>query len=507
MRSHVQQQAAIRALSQASSQDLNRAIKAYQQGDLSGAAELCRELLETTPAAAGAWHLLGLITFKEKDFERAERFLMRAVNLRPNSWSFHLNLGAVRAAAGRPHQALLAYRAAATLQPRSPDAHFNLGNALFDLGREAEAEAAYKRAVDLNPDDADFWAKLAFAQSRVHKAEAACRSAREALDLQSDHSGAREILASALVERCEIDAAETELRKLLSGDHQAPESADLLGRITLTRGDHDQGWRLRREGFEALAQAVGLTELWQPTAADAAAPQLWVEGSSDIAENISLTPLLGLAATEGTRIHLRCPRASHPALASLLPGIELHDEDEAPNTELPLTALTAIPDQLGLNGERMAQLLAPTTSSTIGTGGNIGICLDTQGNAALMARDLAPLIQLRELHFHALHPIGDGTPAAFDLQPADPQQDPRELIAAQDLIVGGDGVTARLAASMGKPVWLLCARFPDWVWGLDSETSPIYPNVRLFRQARCADWHAPVASLVSELRKLSSQSH
>ncbi|MGB1109976.1 MAG: tetratricopeptide repeat protein, partial [Gammaproteobacteria bacterium] len=369
-------------MSKANSQELNRAIQAYQRGDLSGAAATCRAYLDAKPSAAGAWHLLGLISFQEKDFEHAERYLMRAVNLKPDAWSFHLNLGAVRAAAGRPHQALLAYRAAATLKPRSPDAHYNLGNALLDLGREADAEVAYKTAVDLSPDDADLWAKLATAQSRIHKAEAACRSAREALDLKPEHTTARETLARALVERCEAEAAESELRRLQKDPAHGPESTDLLGRIVLTRGNFSEGWRLRAEAFEDLVTAAGLNTLWD---GGSAPESIWIEGSSEIAENVTLAQLIPHSPLADAHVHLRCPEACHAAINHLVPGLSLHGEDAELATDMPLTALTSLPALMKLDESASAALLTPATDGEAMKGESIGICLDTAGNSSLMA--------------------------------------------------------------------------------------------------------------------------
>ncbi|MGB1111133.1 MAG: hypothetical protein ACPG4N_12305, partial [Gammaproteobacteria bacterium] len=230
-----------------------------------------------------------------------------------------------------------------------------------------------------------------------------------------------------------------------------------------------------------------------------------IEGSSEIAENVTLAQLIPHSPLADAHVHLRCPEACHAAINHLVPGLKLHGEDSELATDIPLTALTSLPALMKLDESASAALLTPAADDEARKGESIGICLDTAGNSSLMARDLAPLIQLKDIRFDALHPLADPTPTALSLTSADTNMSLVERIQSQPLIIGGDGVTARLAAAMGKPVWLLCDRFPDWAWGLDLEQSSLYPNVRLFRQARCGDWHLPVASLVAALRQLPTQ--
>jgi hypothetical protein len=87
--------------------------------------------------------------------------------------------------------------------------------------------------------------------------------------------------------------------------------------------------------------------------------------------------------------------------------------------------------------------------------------------------------------------------AAHDIGVRD-MQETAELIAGLDLVVSVDTAVAHLAASMGKPTWvLLSAIKTDWRWGRQGETTPWYPSARLFRQREPGEW----MRVVDEVRR------
>ena len=57
-----------------------------------------------------------------------------------------------------------------------------------------------------------------------------------------------------------------------------------------------------------------------------------------------------------------------------------------------------------------------------------------------------------------------------------------------------------MAGALGRPVWILNRFDTCWRWLLDRADSPWYPSARLFRQARLADWSAPLEQMKRDLR-------
>ena len=75
------------------------------------------------------------------------------------------------------------------------------------------------------------------------------------------------------------------------------------------------------------------------------------------------------------------------------------------------------------------------------------------------------------------------------------------LIAQLDLVITIDSSVAHLAASMGKPTWILLPFSPDFRWLLDRNDSPWYSSVKLYRQTILGDWDEVFARVKSDLHQ------
>jgi hypothetical protein len=60
------------------------------------------------------------------------------------------------------------------------------------------------------------------------------------------------------------------------------------------------------------------------------------------------------------------------------------------------------------------------------------------------------------------------------------------------------------AGALGRPVWVLLSRAPDWRWLLDRTNSPWYPSATLFRQNHPGEWDEPINRMADELVRLAA---
>lgn len=121
--------------------------------------------------------------------------------------------------------------------------------------------------------------------------------------------------------------------------------------------------------------------------------------------------------------------------------------------------------------------------------------LETQKVVSIQKHDgLSQLATLpKELQKHVLdlsEQIEPGTQAFTDTS---------AILANCDLVISSDNGIAHLAGAMGVQTALALHHSPEWRWSeflsSDSEKSPWYPEVRLYRQPQPGDWGTVIANL------------
>ena len=82
------------------------------------------------------------------------------------------------------------------------------------------------------------------------------------------------------------------------------------------------------------------------------------------------------------------------------------------------------------------------------------------------------------------------------------------LVSALDLVVTVCNTTVHYAGALGKEVWVMAPRIPEWRYGLTFERMPWYPTSRMFRQPNAGDWTAVLAAVAGGLRaRFSASDH
>ncbi|MEJ7928930.1 hypothetical protein WG922_02995 [Ramlibacter sp. AN1015] len=116
---------------------------------------------------------------------------------------------------------------------------------------------------------------------------------------------------------------------------------------------------------------------------------------------------------------------------------------------------------------------------------------------------LAPLLAVPGVRFYDLQQETQARPApavALWRHTADAASAAAAMLEL-DLVVTVDGMPAHLAATLGRPTWLLLKEDADWRWGELRPHTPWYPSMRLFRQRAGEGWTALVGEVADALRE------
>jgi len=93
----------------------------------------------------------------------------------------------------------------------------------------------------------------------------------------------------------------------------------------------------------------------------------------------------------------------------------------------------------------------------------------------------------------------DGWPIQYWAESISDLDEFAALISALDLVVTVCNTTVHYAGALGKPVWIVAPKVPEWRYGLFSSSLPWYPSSRIWRQSTAGDWNGPIASIEREL--------
>jgi hypothetical protein len=75
------------------------------------------------------------------------------------------------------------------------------------------------------------------------------------------------------------------------------------------------------------------------------------------------------------------------------------------------------------------------------------------------------------------------------------------LIAALDGVVTVCNTTVHYAGALGKPVWVLAPKVPEWRYGLTNDFMPWYPQAKVVRQINPLDWRHGLETANQEFRQ------
>ncbi len=445
---------------------LKIAAEYEQAGRYDDAAELLRVILDAAPDQPDALHLMGVLAFRMNDLPTAIRLLEQAIAHHAGSALFWRDLSTLYERIGRFEEAVTAGQRATELDPGDPYAHHSLGAAYYRLLRIDEAAACARRALMLDPMLPA--AHFALAEALLVQGEFA--PGWEEYEWRFQMPDAAPLLPKT--DRPHWDGAPiADGRLLLIADQgfgdviqfsrYIPWARERCPDLMLACGD--ELFSLLKHNFPWLP----LTRRLEP-----------IEPFS------AFCPLSGLPRLHGTT--LGTLRAKPPLIH-------------------------AAPDRVAAWKWRL-DVLSP------GPKRRIGIVWAGRANPphrSMSLRTLAPIAALEDVAlialqkgaardevagYHGRAPLINLGPEIADFC------DTAAVIESLDLVVTIDTAVAHLAASMGKPVWIMLPYSSDWRWLQGRSDSPWYPTARLFRQEAIGQWEAVAARVAGALSSTATAS-
>ena len=472
------------------------------------------------PTHAAAFNNLGNSLAALQRHEAAAGAFYKAIQLQPGYAGAHNNLGLALNALGRHDEALEQFRKALESEPNFTLARFNLGSTLDKLNRSAHAIEPLSRVAHDQPEFAPAHYALGNALANTHRFDEARASLEAALALDSGFALAWQDLGTIAYDIGDYHEAARAF------DHATRLRPDLAlaqynrGLVALMNGDFERGLDAYEWRWNVWPRPVVSAPAWRGGPLPEG-KRLLIHAEQGFGDTLQFVRYVPRLVALGAQVVLEV----QPPLVRLLErsaqawGVELMARGSARpevDAECPLLSL---PHALGTRAVSIPRNVPYVIPPSLGAGWNdgahrrvgivwSGAVRERRETRAVPVDALTSLFIVEDIEWVVLQPeVHDeerdklAAWSAITYQPAPKDfADTAQTIAQLDLVITIDTAVAHLAGAMGRPVWIMLSKGPDWRWGPSASTTPWYPSARLFRQTSAGDWSGVVAEISSLLR-------
>ncbi|MBC8324371.1 MAG: tetratricopeptide repeat protein [Verrucomicrobia subdivision 3 bacterium] len=453
------------------------------------------------------------------ELAQAEAHLRSALEAEPALLPAHLELGLVQQMHEDWPAARECFEAAHALDASNPQILNAIGYCWQREGQFRKAITPWRQAVKLDANYAQVWQNLALAHEHLNELAEAIECHQQAVALQPEDANAHRLLGMAQLDFGLHDAARKCNARALELAPEDPEAHWQRFFLRALEGDFpdawvDYEWRFKLPGRTTPDVAFEIPR-WDGQPAHEGTLLLHAEqGFGDTLQMLRYLPRIAMRVR---RVQLCAPRPLLPLLENVpsLNEVFAHvPQTPTADFHLPLMSLPGeFGDSLETFPNETPYLKAPAGHPVLpprnGSRPRVGLAWRGSGSQPLDRRSLpdTALAVLREaeVDWFSLQPEGDAPEGFTDLsaQLTDFGATAR-VMDELDLVVSVDTAAAHLAGALGRPTWVLLSFAPDWRWLWTGDSSPWYPEARLFRQEQNEDWRPLIRRVLRALQELKA---
>lgn len=514
----------------------NLAVLCGIKGRLNELIMLLKKAIQLNYDFPDAHNNLGVAYRKKGNIDLAIASYKTALQLKPNYPEAYNNLANAMKDKGDLSAAVCFYKKALRLRYDYPEAHNSLGIALQHKGNLNDAISSYKTALLLRPDYVNAHCNLGVALQASGDLDAAVASYKTALYHNPDDHAALGNMGVALHEQGDLDAAIATYATLLRLNPNAADTRWHSSLSMLLSGDYTNGWGQYEWRTKTEIEALKLHALPKCTqnrskASHSKTNQLLLVTEQGLGDTLQFMRYIIELQRHGVLVSL----CAQPKLHTLIKesGIDADPMTPAQANEIRKgfwMPLMSLPRYLEVSPSnpiitepyiKSTEALMAKWRSILSEEQRPIVGINWQGNPETEKT----LLRGRSLSLKAFEPIvRSGRISLLSLQKGVGSEQLRvsslrdhfvrcqeeidqtwdfletaAIIANCDLIISSDTCVAHLAGGMGKPIWLLLQKIPDWRWGLVGDTTFWYSSMRIFRQKERGDWQEVMERVAQEL--------
>ena len=426
-----------------------------------------------------AYNNCAVALYSQGKYQESIEYFEQTIKLNPQYSEAYSNLGAVLAKLERYEQAIKLYQKSIELNPSYAGAYTNLGNALNKLGEYEQAIYFHLRAINLNPKAANHYANLGSAYKNIGRFDRAQSMYEKAIEIEPEHTNAHFDLSTVLLQEG-----------------------------MFKEGWKEYEWRFKKE--QMLSHIKQYQEIFSKPiyrGEDLKSKTILLHAEQGFGDSLMMIRYVSLVKQKGARVVLYL-RKGLEELFEKIDGVDqVQVRDEAPvdfDFHLPIMSLASQFDsELKRVNESYPYLKAEAKQALKSDRLKIGIVWGASETGESYKKKVfdvdqfSPLFTDKRIQLYSLQIGKDAqilkqrpySDIIIDLsEKIDSFEDTASLIEDMDLVISSDTSVAHLAGALGKDVWVLLQKVPDWRWGISGDKSLWYPSARLFWQDSLGDW-------------------
>jgi len=210
---------------------VDNALSFLKKGDHQKARKLLLELLESDAQVPAVFYYLAVISYQEKDFEKAIEWLEKAIAIAPGNTAYHRLKGLCHAGLGSHQKAIDCFERVLEYQPDDIDAHYQVGQAYKALHDFQHALNAFKKAVLIDSGFAEAYFNMAGLLHRMDRLGEAIACYQKAIAAKSDYTRAYNNLGVVLKQTGKYEAAMQAFEKALIQNPGFADAHNNLGNL------------------------------------------------------------------------------------------------------------------------------------------------------------------------------------------------------------------------------------------------------------------------------------
>lgn len=434
-----------------------------------------------------------ITAYNKRQFKDAEVAFIKAIEIDPSYGEAYANLGALYAKFKEYDKAIKLYQECIKIKPKYAGAYTNLGNALNKTGRHEEAVYFHKTAISLDSNSANHFSNCASAYKNLGRFNLAKEYYKRAIALDANHVNAHFDLATVLLQTGEYALGWQEYEWRFKKEEMA---GHLHNYRAIFEAPHYEGQKLAGERVLIHAE----------------------QGYGDV---LMMARYLYVLKEKGARVVLYLREGLKELFCEMACVDEIYTRNEAlPAFDMQLafmslafvfdkklTKLTQnypyikIKEQFAFDTEKELIKIGIVWGAS-----NTG---DSYKDKVFSLRHFTQMAKHSALQLYSLQ-VGEDCQdiAKYDLKDdiidlkgsIENFHTTATMINSLDLVITSDTSVAHLAGAMGKKVWVILQKVPDWRWGVGECVSRWYPSARLFHQYSLGDFNSAFREVYRALK-------